>query len=141
MLIPLSQADERCGAKAANLARLLREDFRVPAGFVIEDTGDDAWVHELGSALHGLGSGPFAVRSSALGEDGVQASFAGQLHTTLGVTTEAQVAGAVRRTALSGAGERAAAYAARTRRSPVSAVPRPRAGSLSLPSPAAAAGR
>ncbi|MGW2328187.1 PEP/pyruvate-binding domain-containing protein [Streptomyces sp. NPDC001700] len=122
MLIPLNQADERCGAKAANLARLLREGFSVPAGFVIEDVGDDTWVHELESALRSLGSGPFAVRSSAVGEDGSQASFAGQLHTTLGATTPAQVAQAVRRTATSGTGPRAAAYVARTRRSPRPAV-------------------
>ncbi|MFD4949516.1 PEP/pyruvate-binding domain-containing protein, partial [Streptomyces sp. NPDC058409] len=91
-MIPLSHADERYGAKAANLARLLREGFAVPAGFVIEDVSDDSWIHELESALRGLGSGPFAVRSSAVGEDAVQASFAGQLHTTLGATTTAQVA-------------------------------------------------
>ncbi|MER5853109.1 PEP/pyruvate-binding domain-containing protein [Streptomyces sp. NPDC002012] len=117
-MIPLSHADERCGAKAANLARLLREGFAVPAGFVIEDVSDDSWVHELESALRGLGSGPFAVRSSAVGEDAVQASFAGQLHTTLGATTTAQVAVAVRRTAMSGTSPQAAAYTARTSRLP-----------------------
>jgi pyruvate,water dikinase len=54
------------------------------------------------------------VRSSALGEDGSAASFAGQLHTTLNAATPAQVAEAVRRTAASGSSEEAAAYAART---------------------------
>lgn len=124
MLIALSRADERCGAKAANLARLLRRGFPVPAGFVIDDPlGDTGWVKELEPALRGLGAGPFAVRSSAVGEDGAEASFAGQLHTMLGATTTAQVALEVRRTATSGTGARVAAYAARTGRSPRFSVP------------------
>lgn len=124
MLLPLSEAGERCGAKAANLARLLREGVRVPAGFVIEDAlGDDGWVQELEPALRCLGPGPYAVRSSALGEDGGEASFAGQLHTTLGATTAAQVARAVRRAATSGTGSGAAAYSRRTGRVVSAVVP------------------
>ena len=115
MLIPLSEADGRCGAKAANLGRLLRAGFDVPAGFVIGDPiGDDGWGQEIESALLDLGSGSFAVRSSAFVEDGGQASFAGQLNTTLGATTTAQVVQAVRRTALSGADPEVIAYVART---------------------------
>jgi pyruvate,water dikinase len=115
VLIPLGEADGRCGAKAANLGRLLRAGFDVPAGFVIADpVGDGGWVQEIGSALLHLGSGSFAVRSSASGEDGGQASFAGQLDTTLGATTTAQVVQAVRRAAGSGAGPGLTAYAART---------------------------
>ena len=124
MLIPLSAADGRCGAKAANLGRLLRAGFDVPAGFVIGDPiGDDGWGQEIESALLELGSGSFAVRSSAFGEDGGQASFAGQLDTTLGATTTAQVVQAVRRTALSGAGPQAIAYAARTGQAAGNVVP------------------
>ena len=75
MLIPLREADGRCGAKAANLGRLLRAGFDVPAGFVISDAiGDDGWGRELEPALRDLGSGRFAVRSSAFGEDGGQAT-------------------------------------------------------------------
>ena len=100
MLIPLREADGRCGTTAANLGRLLRAGFDVPAGFVIGDpTGDHGWERKLESALLDLGSGPFAVRSSASGEDGGQASFAGQLDTVLGATTTAQVVQAVRRIA------------------------------------------
>jgi pyruvate, water dikinase len=114
VLIPLREADGRCGAKAANLGRLLRAGFDVPAGFVIGDPiGDDGWRREIESALLDLGSGAFAVRSSAAGEDGRQVSFAGQLDTTLGATT-AQVVQAVRRTARSGAGPEVIGYAART---------------------------
>jgi pyruvate,water dikinase len=124
MLIPLREADGRCGAKAANLGRLLRARFRVPGGFVVGDPiGDDGWEQEIESALLELGSGKFAVRSSAFGEDGGQASFAGQLDTTLGATTTAQVVHAVHRTARSGAGPRMAAYAARTGQVAGSAVP------------------
>jgi pyruvate, water dikinase len=115
VLIPLREADGRCGTKAANLGRLLRAGFDVPAGFVVGDpVGDDGWEQEVGSALAALGSGSFAVRSSGLGEDGGQASFAGQLDTTLGATTTAQVVQAVRRSARSGAGPAVTAYAART---------------------------
>ena len=115
MLIPLRAADGRCGAKAANLGRLLRAGFDVPAGFVIGDpSGDDDWERELESALLDLGPGSFAVRSSASAEDGRQASFAGQLATTLGATTTAQVVEAVRRTADSGAGPAVHGYAVRT---------------------------
>jgi pyruvate,water dikinase len=75
VLIPLREADGRCGAKAANLGRLLRAGFQVPAGFVIRHPiGEDGWEQELESALLNLGSGSFAVRSSACGEDGGQAA-------------------------------------------------------------------
>ena len=124
MLIPLREADGRCGAKAANLGRLLRAGFDVPAGFVISDAiGDDGWRQELEAALRDLGSGRFAVRSSAFGEDGGQASFAGQPDTTLGATTTAQVVQAVRRTARSGAGPEVIAYAARTGQAAGNVVP------------------
>ncbi|GAB2864999.1 hypothetical protein GCM10027176_78430 [Actinoallomurus bryophytorum] len=114
MLVPLADAHARCGAKATHLGRLLRAGFAVPDGFVIDDPRAEGWEHELAPALRRLGRGPFAVRSSALGEDGSEASFAGQLHTTLNATTPARVAEAVRRTAASGSSREATAYAART---------------------------
>ena len=124
MLIPLRAADGRCGAKAAKLGRLLRAGFHVPAGLVIGDPiGDDGWGQEIESALLELGSGSFAVRSSAFGEDGGQASFAGQLDTTLGATTTAQVVQAVPRTARSGAGPQVLGYAARTGQAAGNVVP------------------
>jgi pyruvate, water dikinase len=114
MLVPLADADVRCGSKAAGLGRLLRAGFAVPDGFVIEDPRAGGWERELAPALRTLGRGPYAVRSSAPGEDGAEASFAGQLHTTLNAATPVAVAAAVRRTAASGGDEKAVAYAART---------------------------
>jgi pyruvate, water dikinase len=56
VLIPLREADGRCGAKAANLGRLLRAGLDVPAGFVIGDPiGDDGWGQEIESAPARLG--------------------------------------------------------------------------------------
>ena len=40
-------------------------------------------VSALGNMVSALGSGPFAVRSSMVGEDGENRSFAGQLDTYL----------------------------------------------------------
>ncbi|MEU5162014.1 PEP/pyruvate-binding domain-containing protein [Streptomyces sp. NPDC020875] len=114
MFTALSDATAHCGTKAANLARLLRAGFAVPDGFVITDPRAPGWERELAPALRALGPGPYAVRSSALGEDGASASYAGQLHTTLGAADPAGVADAVRRCSASADGARAAAYTART---------------------------
>jgi pyruvate,water dikinase len=123
-IVPLLDASERCGAKARNLGLLLRAGFRVPAGFVIPDPlGDPGRDRDIDVGLRRLGPGPFAVRSSALAEDGVESSFAGQLATTLGVTTSAEVIEAVHRSAASCSSPEAVAYAARTdREAPASAA-------------------
>ncbi|NAZ84548.1 PEP/pyruvate-binding domain-containing protein [Kineococcus indalonis] len=124
MLVPLEEADERCGGKAANLARLVRAGFDVPPGVVVTDPlGTDGWVGELAAVLRRRLAGPVAVRSSALAEDGAEASFAGQLHTALEVTDPAEVVAQVRRAAASGTGPGAVAYAARLGRQPAAAVP------------------
>lgn len=122
MLIRLADADELCGAKAANLARLVRAGFAVPDGVVIADPDGDGWQATLGSALRALGAQRFAVRSSAWREDGGQASFAGQLHTTLNVPA-AQVRDAVCRAGSSGSGDQVDAYAVRIGRAVDTAVP------------------
>ncbi|MEG9248363.1 PEP/pyruvate-binding domain-containing protein [Arthrobacter sp. Soc17.1.1.1] len=124
MLIPLIDADEQCGAKAANLAHLLRAGFAVPPGVVVlEVLSGDSWVPELRAALRDAGAAPVAVRSSAVGEDGAVASFAGQLHSTLDLTEPAQVIDQVRRAARSGVGPEAVAYAARMGHEPATVVP------------------
>ncbi|TQL03588.1 PEP/pyruvate-binding domain-containing protein [Cellulomonas sp. SLBN-39] len=124
MLVPLADADERCGAKAANLARLLRAGTPVPPGFVVVDAqGSDAWVGEIEAALHQLGAPQVAVRSSAPHEDGAEASFAGQLRSSLGLSGPAEVVDEIRRVAGSGTSARVVAYAARTGRQPPPVVP------------------
>jgi phosphoenolpyruvate synthase/pyruvate phosphate dikinase len=79
----------RVGGKAANLSRLAAH-HPVPPGFAVVGDGDD-----LGAALAGAyaelarrmgASEPeVAVRSSALDEDGLDASFAGMHETYLGI--------------------------------------------------------
>ena len=66
------------GGKGATLSRLA-STFEVPRGFVVAGEPD-----ALDDALAQLDE-PFAVRSSALAEDGATASFAGQHETVLGV--------------------------------------------------------
>lgn len=124
LLVPLEDAAQRCGAKAGNLGRLLRAGFRVPAGFVVPDPlGDPGWAREIEPALSRLGPGQFAVRSSALAEDGVAASFAGQLTTVLGVTTADEVIEAAYRSAGSAESAWVRSYAARTGQEAPTAVP------------------
>ncbi|MFB1296587.1 PEP/pyruvate-binding domain-containing protein [Mycobacterium sp. pW049] len=105
--------DQRYGGKAAGLAELHRMGFSVPAGFVIADAGghgalDDALVRYSGMASRGMT--PVAVRSSAVGEDGDDQSFAGQYDTVLGVDSVDNFAAAVRRCVGSVSSERASSY-------------------------------
>jgi pyruvate,water dikinase len=65
----------------------------------------------LRKVLKGVGHGPLAVRSSAVGEDGARSSFAGQFETVLGVSPdEDEVWRAVRRVWASAFLPRAMAY-------------------------------
>src|SRR5437588_4682092 len=92
---PASHDAQRVGAKAATLSRLA-DRFRVPAGFCLDASVFD----ELGAAMSGDGAAldalralvaaghaelesltrraapAVAVRSSAIGEDGAESSFA-----------------------------------------------------------------
>jgi len=77
--------DTSAGGKAYGLARLLAMRLRVPPGFVIRNARADALPAGLERHYRALGGGKVAVRSSALGEDGSDASFAGQYDTVLNV--------------------------------------------------------
>lgn len=84
--IPLEAvADEAVGGKAEGLVRLLRYGFEVPQGFVIQGATESALPTDLEEQYRRIGAGKVAVRSSALGEDSGDASFAGQYETVLNV--------------------------------------------------------
>lgn len=109
---------EALGGKGASLDRLARLGFRVPPGFCLTtqafrrqtaSVADPQLVPEVAEALRGAierlvaqvattpGAIPrFAVRSSAIGEDGSAASYAGLHETELDVEP-AGIAAAVRR--------------------------------------------
>jgi pyruvate, water dikinase len=93
---------DRFGGKSASLGELLDAGIPVPPGFAISTTA----AEELTEALRGeiaaryaaLGDEvPVAVRSSALGEDSAEATFAGQQDTYLWVRGIDAVCDAVRR--------------------------------------------
>ena len=94
MLTPLSEAADadRFGGKAAALARALNAGLPVPNGFALDVEAVEAFVTDDTLALSELAPCAestcwerWAVRSSALGEDGTSASFAGQHLTRLGI--------------------------------------------------------
>lgn len=115
--VPLIEAAEEreFGGKAALLARSLRAGLPVPPGFALSTAHVEAVATNAAAldALHAefraLG-GPCAVRSSAVGEDSQEASFAGQHLTVLNVREADQVAPAVRRVYESGRSEAALTY-------------------------------
>jgi len=101
------------GGKAATLARLSAQGFHVPPGFVVTKDAFDRLRTDLDAALREaadrLGSGPFAVRSSAAAEDLPDASYAGLYETYLNID-RAGLADAVRRCFASAASARVSAY-------------------------------
>jgi pyruvate, water dikinase len=100
---PLDEALDRAafGGKAAQLAVALRAGFPVPAGVALSAPlvaalarGERSAAITLDRALQPLRP-PLVARSSALGEDSEQASFAGQHLTRLNLRSTSQVAEAV----------------------------------------------
>jgi pyruvate,water dikinase len=126
-------SDERaCGGKAAGLARLIRAGAPTPPGVVIEASAFQTQLARCGPTREALLGTPLdarlaaslraqferrragvrlAVRSSAVGEDAREASFAGQFDTVLDVDSPDALAHAVRRVWASAFGERALRYA------------------------------
>ena len=92
------------GGKAAGLNRLMRLGVRVPRGFVVtapdvarledERIPSDLWQRIL-VAWRALPASTVIVRSSAIGEDSSDASFAGQLDSIGNIQDEAQLADAL----------------------------------------------
>ncbi|MGD0123796.1 MAG: PEP/pyruvate-binding domain-containing protein [Terriglobia bacterium] len=90
------------GSKAVGLGQAVREGLPVPPGVALSGdlveavaSGQESAVEKVTKAVAGLPP-PFAVRSSAVDEDGAAASFAGQHLTVLNVHSAADVPGAVR---------------------------------------------
>ncbi|MBN9520728.1 hypothetical protein J0H58_19785 [bacterium] len=114
----------RVGGKGYSLGRTSSAGLPVPPGFVVttdayrrlHPTGVRSapdFVSRFADHLRKLGDGPVAVRSSATGEDGAEASFAGQQETILGVRGLDAVLDAVERCWASLHTDRAKAYRAR----------------------------
>jgi pyruvate,water dikinase len=116
--VPLADAldEAQFGGKAASLARSLRAGLPVPPGFALSTAHVDAvsagHPEAVTSVRHGFTAlaGPCAVRSSAIGEDSQDASFAGQHATVLNVRREDQVVDAVLEVRESAHTESARAY-------------------------------
>jgi pyruvate,water dikinase len=103
-VVPFAKAHEKSlyGSKAVGLGDAARQGLPVPPGVALSGdlveavaSGDHGAIEKLAKAVAPLAP-PFAVRSSAVDEDGAAASFAGQHLTLLNVHTAADVPGAVR---------------------------------------------
>jgi pyruvate,water dikinase len=103
-VVPLDDATDVSlfGSKAVGLGEATRAGLPLPpgiaiAGDVVEAVagGDAAALERVDDLVRPLG-GPLAVRSSAVDEDGAEASFAGQHLTLLNVPTADDVGAALR---------------------------------------------
>ena len=103
-IVPLVEADteELYGAKAVGLGDAMRAGLPVPPGVGLSGplvdsiaSGEPESTAALLEAVRELPT-PFAVRSSAVGEDSAGASFAGQHITVLNVPSAEAVEAAVR---------------------------------------------
>jgi pyruvate,water dikinase len=103
-VVPFTEARETSlyGSKAVGLGDAARQGLPVPPGVALSGdlveavaSGEAKDIEKVGIAISAL-SPPFAVRSSAVDEDGASASFAGQHLTLLNVHSAADVAGAIR---------------------------------------------
>lgn len=102
--VPLVEARDNSvyGSKAVGLGDAARSGLPLPPGVALSGatveavaSGDENAIAAVASAV-GVLEGPFAVRSSAVDEDGADASFAGQHLTLLNVSSSEQVSSAVR---------------------------------------------
>lgn len=131
-VLPLgtAAAAEAVGGKAAGFAILAAAGLAFPAGFVLSadvyrHAGTLGWKEgtpipatisaAVSQALADLPGNAFAVRSSAVAEDGAEASFAGQFETIVGVSREG-VASAIARCWSSAGNGRALSYRAAVRK-------------------------
>jgi pyruvate,water dikinase len=103
-VISLAEVSETSvfGSKAVGLGQAVRDGLPVPPGValsgpIVEDVaaGDERAIEQVAQAVRPLG-GPLAVRSSAVDEDGADASFAGQHLTLLNVPSAEELSSALR---------------------------------------------
>ena len=110
--VRMSDAGE-VGGKAASLGDLIAAGVRVPEGVVMTADAMALTVPErrwsVANGTWDLGTGPFAVRSSGISEDGVDRSFAGMYETVLEVAPD-DLAAAVERCLVSARAERVSDY-------------------------------
>ena len=102
-VVPLIEAQDAAlyGSKAAGLGQALRDGLPVPPGVALTGrvvdavaSRDERAMREVMESVGPLG-GPLAVRSSAVDEDGAEASFAGQHLTLLNVCSADELASAL----------------------------------------------
>ena len=106
---------EPAGGKAEGLARLVSMGLRVPEAVVLigaqGDSGAEPHQECVAALIDRFGSQTrLAVRSSALGEDGEDASFAGQYETVLDVAGATALGEAIETCLRSSQNARSAAY-------------------------------
>ncbi len=103
-VLPLEKARDAgtFGAKAVGLGEAARAGIPLPpgialAGSIVESvaSGEERALKKVAKAVGSLG-GPLAVRSSAVDEDGADASFAGQHLTLLNVPSANELGDALR---------------------------------------------
>ena len=103
-VVPFAKARETSlyGSKAVGLGDAARNGITVPPGVALSGilvdavaSGDSKAIEQVAKAIASLPP-PFAVRSSAVDEDGTAASFAGQHLTVLNVHSATDVPGAIR---------------------------------------------
>ena len=103
-VVPLEKAhdDALFGSKAVGLGQAARAGLPLPPGFALSASiveavaaGKERAIKKVAKSIRSLG-GPLAVRSSAVDEDGAEASFAGQHLTLLNVPSSQEVSSALR---------------------------------------------
>jgi pyruvate, water dikinase len=88
---------ELAGCKARNLSLMFRAGLPVPPGFcVTSDAMENVALPDLTAALADIDAASYAVRSSAVQEDSMDASFAGMLTSRLNIMAAEDVLTALR---------------------------------------------
>ena len=88
--------EDEFGGKSASLGELIAGGIPVPPGFAVSSRASEAELEQVAAAYRALGEPPVAVRSSAIGEDSAEATFAGLQDTYLWVSGADNVCQAVR---------------------------------------------